>query len=212
MTSSNVASLQKITLLNLASDHLSTFEDVLSSILSTDLAQFTYSQILDGLPVRDVWNAYENRRSDIEVHLEPCPESVEMWKTFKTNLEPRNLEFNAITVQGYQDTAAGTKEFTLRLMELVAVACHDIAVLLYKIAEGGVGKHAEKPPARILLDNDGIPFPGIPTDFYHTEYLDWEQYPQGVADMAGYWAEFELFGGVVVFDRGESGVEVGSVI
>jgi len=78
MTSSNVARLSKVTLLNLASDHLSTFEDVLSSILWTDLAQLTYSQIIDGLPVRDVWNAYENRRCDIEVHLEPCPESVEM--------------------------------------------------------------------------------------------------------------------------------------
>jgi hypothetical protein len=196
--------------LNLSSGHLSTFEDVLSSILWTDLAQLTYSQIIDGLPVRDVWNAYENRRCDIEVHLEPCPESVEMWHTFKTSLQPRNLEFNAIAVQQYQDTAVGTKEFTLRLVELVAVACHDIAVLLYKIAEGGVGKHAEKPLAQIILDNDGIPYPEIPTDFYHTEYLDWEQYPQGVADMAGYWAEFELFGGVVVFDRGESGVEVGS--
>lgn len=72
-------------------------------------------------------------------------------------------------------------------------------------------KHGEKPPARIILDNDGVPYPEIPTDFYHTEYLDWEQYPQGVADMAGYWAEFELFGGVVVFDRRESDVEVGSV-
>jgi hypothetical protein len=60
MTASNVASLPKINLLNLASDYLSIFEDVLSSILSTNLAQLTYSQIIDGLPVRDVWNAYEN--------------------------------------------------------------------------------------------------------------------------------------------------------
>jgi hypothetical protein len=42
MTSSDVASISKATLLNLTSNHLSTFEDVLSSILSTDLAQLTY--------------------------------------------------------------------------------------------------------------------------------------------------------------------------
>jgi hypothetical protein len=29
-----------------------------------------------------------------------------------------------------------------------------------------------------------------------------------MADMVGYWAEFELLGGVVVFDRGESDTEV----
>lgn len=72
-------------------------------------------------------------------------------------------------------------------------------------------KHAEKPPRQTLPDNGAVRYRPNPTDFYHTEYKDWEQYPQGVADMVGYWAEFELFGGVVIFDRGQSGVEVGSV-
>lgn len=39
----------------------------------------------------------------------------------------------------------------------------------------------------------------------HEDYSNWEQYPNGVADMVGYWAEFWIFGGVVLFDRGESG-------
>jgi hypothetical protein len=208
MTSPDGGSTSKITLVNLASDHLNAFKNVLSSILSTDLAQLTYSQIMDGLPVRDVWNAYACRRRDIEGHLKPCSEAVEVWKAFRAKLQPRTLEFNITTVQEYQNTIPKTKGFIVRLMELIAVACHDIAVLLYKIAEGGVGTHAEKPPGPTLLDNDGVPFPPIPTDFYHTEYQDWEQYPQGVADMVGYWAEFELFGGVVIFDRGDSDTEV----
>jgi hypothetical protein len=71
MTSPDDESTSKITLVNLASDYLSAFENVLSSILSTDLAQLTYSQIIDGLPVRDVWDGYACRRRDIEDHLEP---------------------------------------------------------------------------------------------------------------------------------------------
>ncbi len=41
-----------------------------------------------------------------------------------------------------------------------------------------------------------------PTVFYHSSYQDVDQYPSRVADMVGYWAEAQLFGGVVLFDRG----------
>jgi hypothetical protein len=151
---------------------------------------------------------YANYRSDINQHLEPCPESIEVWKAFRDSFQTQKLLFNPRKVQGYQDSIFGTKDFNVRLIELVVVACHETAVLLHKIADGGVGTHAEKPPAPMILDHDGVPFTPIPTDFYHTEYVDWEQYPEGVADMVGYWAEFELFGGVVVFDRGELHTEV----
>lgn len=43
--------------------------------------------------------------------------------------------------------------------------------------------------------------------FAHTEYTFHEMYPYGVADMAGYWAEDQIFGGVVLFDRGKTGKE-----
>ncbi|KAF4813317.1 hypothetical protein CGCTS75_v013758 [Colletotrichum tropicale] len=39
------------------------------------------------------------------------------------------------------------------------------------------------------------------TLFRHPWYTDHDQYPNGVADMAGYWAESRIFGGVVLFDR-----------
>jgi hypothetical protein len=44
--------------------------------------------------------------------------------------------------------------------------------------------------------------------FFHVDYMDHRQYPNGLADMAGYWAEDRIFGGVVLFDRGDSGYEV----
>lgn len=48
----------------------------------------------------------------------------------------------------------------------------------------------------------------IPTYLYHDDYLDHDLYPMGVADVVAYWAETHLFGGVVVFDHGESDTEV----
>ncbi|KAF4952256.1 hypothetical protein FGADI_6876 [Fusarium gaditjirri] len=43
-----------------------------------------------------------------------------------------------------------------------------------------------------------------PTAFCHTFYIAVERYPNGDADTVGYWAEAKIFGGVFVFDRGES--------
>lgn len=47
--------------------------------------------------------------------------------------------------------------------------------------------------------------------FFHVDYMDYDQYPNGLADIAGYWAEDRIFGGVVLFDRGDSGAEVRDV-
>lgn len=45
-------------------------------------------------------------------------------------------------------------------------------------------------------------------DFYHTNYRLFEKYPFGLLNVVGYWAEAEIFGGVVLFERLESGSEV----
>lgn len=44
--------------------------------------------------------------------------------------------------------------------------------------------------------------------FSHHAYQYPDQYPRGLADVVGYWAEGKIFGGVVVFERGESEQEV----
>jgi hypothetical protein len=44
--------------------------------------------------------------------------------------------------------------------------------------------------------------------FVHRMFTAHKQYPFGAADMAGYWLEDRILGGVVLFDRGESGKEV----
>lgn len=47
------------------------------------------------------------------------------------------------------------------------------------------------------FNRDGPPA----TLFRHTWYRDHTQYPHGAADVAGYWAENRVLGGVVLFDR-----------
>ncbi|KAL2204793.1 hypothetical protein CC79DRAFT_920575 [Sarocladium strictum] len=40
-----------------------------------------------------------------------------------------------------------------------------------------------------------------PTLFIHTHFAAHEKYPNGIADMVGYWAENRIPGGVLLFDR-----------
>ena len=94
---------------------------------------------------------------------------------------------------------------------MLADACHQIASYLYSL-DDGVHKHSlyytwrdSTEPAssdpRLVLHR-------APAAFYHTSYQDFDRYPNGIADVVGYWAEAKIFGGVMVFDRGESGTEV----
>jgi hypothetical protein len=95
---------------------------------------------------------------------------------------------------------------------MLVVAYHDTTALLFISADGGL--HQRKvvvpPPSSAITDPFlRPPDPSLyPVDFYHPGYNNWQQYPRGIPDMVGYWAEAQLFGGVVLFDRGESGVEV----
>ena len=111
-----------------------------------------------------------------------------------------------------------SRAFLLRLTEVVAVLCHDIAVYLYNQHDGGIRKSPpdfdpqtpvpEPPPGLNIPLIKSHKVPSHPAEFFHPFYRDWEQYPQGAADSVGYWAEYRLFGGVVLFDRGALGVEV----
>ena len=93
---------------------------------------------------------------------------------------------------------------------MLADACHQIASHLYSL-DDGVHRHslyyAWRDSAEPALDrHHGIQ--RSPTAFYHHSYQDFDQYPNGICDVVGYWAEAKILGGVMVFDRGESGTEV----
>lgn len=93
----------------------------------------------------------------------------------------------------------------MRLLEMLAVACHNMAGTVYLNTQPGLRRERHSPEERLAA------LEGRPTDFMHEDYHDLEQYPKGVADVVGYWAEYHLFGGVVLFDRGETGTDVSDV-
>ncbi|KAF2803409.1 uncharacterized protein BDZ99DRAFT_526762 [Mytilinidion resinicola] len=149
------------------------------------------------------------------------PRVIDTLREFEEKFSINILLFDAKTAQAYQNTTVGSKEFKIHLLEMIAIACHNIAVLIYKEIKGSnipTERIWYQPPPIISSlppRLDGRPdepetFPPrlvLPTDFYHPFYQAMEQYPEGVADVVGYRAELRIFGGVVVFDRGESGDE-----
>lgn len=106
----------------------------------------------------------------------------------------------------------GSKTFHLRLLELLAVSCHQIAVHLYRL-DGVNHKHYDY-QRWVDEPRDMSKWESYrdPTPFCHMAYTDVDQYPDGAADTAGYWAEAKIFGGVLVFDRGETELEVSRVM
>jgi len=94
---------------------------------------------------------------------------------------------------------------------MLADACHQIASYLYSLNDG-VHKHSlyyawrdSNEPA--TSDPQVTVYRG-PTVFYHPSYQAFDQYPNGISDVVGYWAETKILGGVMIFDRGQSGTEV----
>lgn len=65
----------------------------------------------------------------------------------------------------------------------------------------------ETPPGDYDSLHASLKDDGFYVDF-HDCYISFQNYPFGLLDVVGYWAETQLFGGVLVFDRGDSGSEV----
>ena len=65
----------------------------------------------------------------------------------------------------------------------------------------------DHPPVQEGRDFCGFPGTHIYVDF-HPDYVQYKNYPRGLLDVVGYWAETQLFGGVLLFDRSDSGRQV----
>lgn len=95
------------------------------------------------------------------------------------------------------------------------MACHDIAIRIYQL-DDGVHKHkdwTEWHMAKVAsLSEEHEPWDrvkcGTSIPFFVSDYQKSRRYPNGSADVVGYWAEHRIFGGVVLFDRGPTQTEV----
>ncbi|CZR55545.1 uncharacterized protein PAC_05433 [Phialocephala subalpina] len=186
---------------DLQADHLFAFNRTLSSILSTTFAERTFAQIIDGLPTRDDVGYFPTYSKEIGDNTASSPEAMEAARELREHFTTYITLVDVKLAQAYQDALPGSREFYMRLLEMLAVACHDIAALVYVNTQPGLRREGQGLEQRLAA------LEGRPTDFMHEDYHDLQQYPKSVADMVGYWAEYHLFGGVVLFDRGESGTD-----
>lgn len=211
------AHLHRITLENLTTDHLNIFLRALSRVLGSELAIDTFAQIVDGLPIADV--AWDKRHPGIfgddhpiEAHASLCPGVKDKTSACLERYDLRSLVFDPKLVQAYQDAPLASKAFHTRLTELVVIALHQIAVDLFK--RDDLHSHSQQeidtvtscvivPPKSSAVDPQAyaVTVPPRPTLFNHPYYVDLEIYPEGLADIVGYWAEDRIVGGIVLFDR-----------
>jgi hypothetical protein len=206
-------SVIKVPVSGLPQHHRDVFERALRNVLSTEVARMTYAQIIDGFPIASV--AKDKRWYDIDYehplfksnHDQLCPGAWEKMEEFHASFDIGVLSMDERLLHAYSAESVGSRAFQLRLIEMIAVAVHQLAVLLHKL--GDLKQHdgwkSWKPPNRYIgPDYSPDPKP-YPTLFVHVHFRAHSQYPEGVADMVGYWAENRILGGVVLFDRGESG-------
>lgn len=194
--------------------HQTQFRRAIRNVLHSKAAEMTFAQLVDGLPLKKVAHSTRGVRFHkvVNEHETLCPGALERARKLRDDLDPARLDLPIEVLQRYQGIPAGSRASKLPFVELIAVAIHRIAVLLYR--QGSMHKETGLPVEENRLCSDRAHGPNRhyhPTPFCLHEYADPERYPEGVADITGYWAENCIFGGVVVFSRGESGVEVSLV-
>lgn len=181
----------------------------ITNVFSTKIAQDTFAELVDGVPLRKSHQEAHGRplidalTHPARQHTALCPGTLERMEEFKAKFVIQDLELDAKTLLDYRAASPGSKAFNTRLIELVARAIHQIAVL---ILQADIGFHKDDgmvswvPPKEATLwwrFRRRV----LPTLFIHKWYEAFEQYPAGGGDMAGYWAEMRIIGGVVLFDR-----------
>ncbi|KAK7433028.1 hypothetical protein QQZ08_000501 [Neonectria magnoliae] len=201
----------------LTPDHLVALSTAVESVLSTEIAEITYAQILDGLPMIDVFRDRYSSGLDIRhplyQHTALCPGVFERMRKYRAGFDAQSLKYDDKLVEAFQRSLPGSKEFHLRLIDMVAVAVHEMAVLIFNLDEslhkndGVTSWEPPKNPRASPLPSHLRDLPPPATLFYHQAYRLKERYPNGIGDIVGYWAEIRILGGVVLFDRGQSGFE-----
>ncbi|KAH0597570.1 hypothetical protein MHUMG1_04949 [Metarhizium humberi] len=179
------------------------------------------AQLVDGLPTINVYREGYSRRNlggnPLLPHESLCKGAMERTRAFRAEFDPSVLQFKTSLVQAFQNADLGSRQFDLRLIEMVATAVHAIAVYLFNLEEKshkgdiqGVVTYVEPDKTYEWMPGKWTTreaLPAFASIFSHACYTFHEKYPNGAADMAGYWAEDRIFGGVILFDRGKSGTE-----
>ena len=204
--------VRKATIDDLGSrEHFAVYMCALERVMLTDVSRSTYAQLVDGVPLSQTLFSMPGRPSlshPVYEHSDLCDGVHEKLGQILeiSNLHTLEFDFDVSQslsinqmrgsdnilqlVRRYLAASPGSKAFKAGLIEIMAVSVHQIAAYIYKL-DLDVGSHK----ALLKVDSDA------PTLFLHNQYKDIEHFPDGVADAVGYWAEAQIFGGVILFDR-----------
>jgi hypothetical protein len=79
--------------------HREFLESALSRVLSTEIAEVTYAQIIDGLPLAEVANDRGTKppigHPIHDVHKELCPGVLDRVREFRNNLSPDIIQYDS---------------------------------------------------------------------------------------------------------------------
>ncbi|CAF9930845.1 MAG: hypothetical protein ALECFALPRED_004741 [Alectoria fallacina] len=181
-------------LTNLSAEKLQPLEVALTSILAMPIARDTYAQMIDGTSVRD--------------HPSPSNEAIQQYEEIRKGFAVRALKIDTKLIQDYLNAPLDSQVHLFRLLEITAASVHALAGMTYASFHPDTDIKPQEPRGGHLAAFYGTD--QFYVDFYHDDYRLLEKYPSGLLNVVGYWAETQLFGGVVLFDRGDSGLEINS--
>lgn len=212
-------------LADLSPDKLDTLARAVTLILQSGRCEETFTQIIDGKPTRPTFlrNHYAEfmNNDNISDAMEPSKHATQCYKeireafditVLKLELKVRSLfsEYRhpclhmiVQLVQAYQNTdAEDSTTAQLRFLEIVAACINTLAGIVYKAYHPKMDLKPRRQPEDFYFSTHYY------VDFYHASYKDFERYPFGLLNVVGYWAESEIFGGVLLFNRGLDGSQV----
>ena len=212
----------KLTILD--PEKLQNLETVLTTILALPIARDTLAQVIEGIPTRtpfsdEIKNSSDSFSKTIIVgdNVGPGHKAVQKFDEMKTafalqdliiELKVRSLFILILysvqtdlvqLAQRYQDAAQGSRECLLHLLEIAAASVHALARSLYASSHETMDINPPEPQGGYLRLFDRTD--AFYVNFYHTNYRLFWNYPFGLLDVVGYWAEAEIFGGVVLFEH-----------
>lgn len=84
-----------MSLADLDGEHLASLQQAITNILSTPLAKFAYTQIIDGMPTRDAYitDHYFHEGVPVLNHQELCPGTMEKTRAFHSQFNVLSLNF-----------------------------------------------------------------------------------------------------------------------
>jgi len=97
--SSESTKFQQLSIDILDEDHRELFTRAVTRILSTDIAEITYAQIIDGLPLFDVLldsrDGLFPKGHPIRNHTQLCPGILDKTREFRDKFRPQILQFDS---------------------------------------------------------------------------------------------------------------------